>query len=133
MESIPGKGTTFTLYFPVYNLKLQTSFEQNISANKRILLVDDELIIREAIGDLNWLGFSVSVAESGDEAIRILQSSPHSYDLVILDMIMPGMSGKDCIIRMKEMKKDIKILISTGFSEEMDQDSLLAMGVSGIW
>lgn len=133
VESIPGKGTTFTLYFPVYNLKLQTSFEQNISANKRILLVDDELIIREAIGEtLNWLGFSVSVAESGDEAIRILQSSPHSYDLVILDMIMPGMSGKDCIIRMKEMKKDIKILISTGFSEEMDQDSLLAMGVSGI-
>ncbi len=133
VESTPGKGTTFTLYFPVYNVKLQSSIKQNISANKRILLVDDELIIREAIGEtLRWLGFSVSVAENGDEAVKMFQSSPQSYDLVILDLIMPGMSGKECITRMKELKKDIKILISTGFSEEMDQSSYLKMGISGI-
>ncbi len=133
VESAPGKGTTFTLYFPVYNVELRSLVEENMPANKRILLVDDELMIREAIGEtLSWLGFSVSTAESGDEAIKMLQEAPQSYDLIILDMIMPGMSGKDCIVRIKELKREIKILISSGFSEEMDQTSLIEMGVSGI-
>ncbi len=133
VKSVLGEGTTFTLYFPVYNIQSQPTIKRNIYANKKILLVDDELIIREAIGEtLSWLGFTVSMAESGEEAVKKLQSSPQFYDLVILDMIMPGMSGKDCIIQMKKLNKDIKILISTGFSEEIDQSCLMEMGISGI-
>lgn len=132
VESEAGKGTTFILYFPVCNEHPQQLMEPNV-LNKRILLVDDEQIIREAIGEtLSWLGFSVTIAESGEEAIEKLQGSSQSYDLVILDMIMPGMSGKECFRRMKELRSNIKVLISTGFSEDMNQEELLEMGVSGI-
>lgn len=132
VESEAGKGTTFILYFPVCNEQYQQTTEK-IVLNKSILLVDDEQIIREAIGEtLSWLGFSVTFAESGDEAIEKLQVSSQSYDLVILDMIMPGMNGKECFTRIRELRSDIKVLISTGFSEDMNQEELLKMGVCGI-
>lgn len=131
VESKPDAGTTFTLYFPVCEEQRHSSSPIQ-STDKRILLVDDEECFRDAIGEtLTWLGFSVTYAESGNEAISILENSSEEYDLVILDMVMPGMNGKDCFSRMKEIKKDIKVLISTGFSKEIDQ-SMLDMGICGI-
>ena len=97
-----------------------------------VLLVDDEDIILEVAKEiLGKLGYIVLIAKSGKEAIEIYKDNQDSIDIVILDMVMPGMSGGDTYDQLKEINPDIKTLLSSGYSISGQASKILERGCNG--
>lgn len=121
VQSEVGKGSQFTMLFPLVGdrEKFQRSLkEQRLRhGNEHILVVDDEEHVREMICRmLDTLGYGVEFVESGQKALDVVKKKSEPFDLVILDMNMPTMSGKETFFKLKEIKPDLKIVISTGYS-----------------
>jgi CheY-like chemotaxis protein len=88
-----------------------------IKGEESILLVDDEDIIIDVSKEiLETLGYHVHVARNGKEAIDIYKERGNEIDLVILDMIMPGISGSETFNTLKSINPDIKVILSSGYS-----------------
>jgi len=131
VDSEEGKGTAFIVYLPLdisrkENKVSEESVTNNrIKAESRILVVDDEDVIREFLkGVLTVAGAQVIEARNGIEAINIFKESYHALDLVILDMIMPGIKGNEVLKELRKISKDIKIIIASGFMSERQRQSL---------
>jgi PAS domain S-box-containing protein len=132
--SEPGIGTVFKLYLP---LSQETAAETVatevlIHGSGGILLVDDEEILRD-VGQalLEGLGYQVFLAEDGEKALEVYQQEQEHISLVILDMLMPRMGGKETLVRLKENYPDIRVLISSGFHQEGTVDELIRLGAKG--
>ncbi len=98
----------------------------------KILLVDDEEMIAD-VGQrmLNKLGYEVLVARSGQEALSIYQNHIDSIDLVVLDMVLPEMSGAEIYDRLRQMNPAAKVIISSGYGLDKDMSEILSRGCSG--
>jgi len=95
-------------------------------------LVDDEDMIVEIVGDcLEQLGYKILAARSGREAVDTYRNHMEQIDLVILDMIMPGMSGGDTYDRLKEINPAIKTLLASGYSLNGQAAEILNRGCNG--
>jgi signal transduction histidine kinase/CheY-like chemotaxis protein len=123
VDSIKGKGSTFRIYLPKYKKAVEDRHYKNaiapIHGRGTLLIVDDEDDIRDffkiAMSDL---GYSVLEASNGKEALKIYNENKSSIDLIILDLIMPEMGGKEALIKLKEINPNIKVLISTGYGDD---------------
>jgi PAS domain S-box-containing protein len=137
VESEINEGTTLFLYFPPCR-KTNKKFEYlydvgSIDKNVKILIVDDEKMIRESVRDiLESLGYLVTEAASGDEAIKEVKQKKSQFNLAIIDLSMPKLNGIDTIKRIKEIDDHIKIILSSGhiereniIPEDMQIDGLL--------
>jgi CheY-like chemotaxis protein len=78
---------------------------------------------------LERLGYQVEAKTNPDEALELFRSNPDEFDLVISDMTMPQMTGDKLAKKLMEIRPDIPIIISTGFSEKMDENKANAMGI----
>jgi PAS domain S-box-containing protein len=129
------QGTTFTIYLPASGKVAVEDAELTAEIQKgsgTILLIDDEKMILDVGRELlEELGYTVLSAMSGQEAIDIFQESRDKIDMIIMDMIMPGMSGSDTFDRMKEINPDIKILLSSGYSIDGQATNILQRGCDG--
>jgi CheY-like chemotaxis protein len=128
-----GKGTTLKLYLPTSServVKQEDQKEALLKGSETILLVDDEDVIRE-LGEniLGSLGYTVLLASDGDQALKTFEEYRNDIDLVILDLVMPGMDGKETCTRLKDLSPEVKVLISSGYSKEMQQQGLPGDGV----
>jgi len=96
-----------------------------------VLVVDDEEAVRQVASDiLGYLGDSVETSPSGQEAVnRLLQGA--RPDLVLLDLIMPGMDGVETFRKLREIQPDLPVLITTGYAEPGAVQSLADEGVAG--
>jgi len=130
-----GHGTTFNIYLPASEKKIiqeEELSEDLLKGSETILLVDDEdMIIDVAEELLKEMGYHVLTAESGKEAIEIYEQNSDQIDVVVLDMIMPDMSGGDTYDRIKEMDPDVKVLLSSGYSLNGDAAQILDRGCNG--
>ena len=131
-----GKGSTFNIYLPASQRKAgkdELIGDDNITKGSgTILMVDDEEMILNVGSDLlRKLGYKVFTAASGNQAIDIYKDRMDEIDMVILDMIMPGMSGKDTYKELKELNKDVKVLLSSGYSVNGEAEELLSLGCNG--
>ncbi len=118
--SEPGAGTTFKIYLPavVQDEEADASVTQQIPAfgTETILVVDDETRIRKMLGEMLQLaGYTVLEAGNGEEALNIYRKRKADISLVILDLIMPVMGGKQCIDGLLKIEPNLKILVATGF------------------
>ena len=130
-----GSGTTFNIYLPVTGkdvVEFDEPRAEILSGKETILFVDDEKGIVE-VGKLilQRLGYQVITAQGGREAIEIFKQRKNEIDLVILDMIMPGMSGSDTFNVLKELCPDAKIILSSGYSINGQAKSILERGCRG--
>jgi PAS domain S-box-containing protein len=135
--SEPGRGTKFIIYFPAMPPKEQVSEEKVEKAEvaggiETILLVDDEPFIRDlGVRILSRSGYTVRTADTGPEALEIYRSEQENISLVILDLIMPEMSGKQCLEELLKMDPDVKVLIASGYSAEASIEEMLEAGAMG--
>ena len=95
---------------------------------KQILIVDDEQNIRELYKDeLEEQGYGVAIAGNGDEALRVLNNKPDDFNLVMVDIKMPGMDGLELLSRIKEIRRDLPVIIVTAYdSYKLDFSSWAA-------
>jgi two-component system cell cycle sensor histidine kinase/response regulator CckA len=122
IQSAPGKGTTFTLYFPLTREELspdkgQISIGDYMGNGESILVVDDVVEQREiAKKMLSRLGYSVETVSSGEEAVEYMKNN--IADLLVLDMIMdPGIDGLETYKKILKIHPRQKAIIASGYSE----------------
>jgi len=134
VQSEPGIGTIFKLYFPLsfQNKPEIESTEDIVRGSGGILLVDDEQIIR-FVGQelLEDLGYRVYLAEDGEQALAVYARERENISLVILDLVMPVLGGKETLERLKKNYPDILVLISSGFHRDGAADELQKLGAKG--
>ncbi len=131
-----GKGTTFRITLPASDKSLEGAVpsikESHRGGSETILLVDDEEMIREVGRQLlGRLGYQVLVAAGGKEALAVFTADPSRIDLVILDMIMPDMGGKEVFEKLREERADIRVLLSSGYSLDGEASQILRQGCDG--
>ena len=131
-----GHGSTFKVYFPLLedhaNAPIRAVAERPELGALRILVVDDEEGARNILVDmLQELGCTSTVCCDGEEAVLRYQSLWPQIDLVILDMIMPRMGGRDTFIAMRAINPAIRALLSSGYSINGEAQMILDEGVRG--
>jgi two-component system, cell cycle sensor histidine kinase and response regulator CckA len=135
VHSKRGHGTTFTLYLPASGSKTAVAKPLQgglLTGNETILTVDDEQANIETIKELlEMLGYKVLTAQSGKKAIELYKEHPGKIQLVILDMIMPEMNGKDTLVRLMDIDKNVSVLLSSGYSINGEAKSILDLGCKG--
>ena len=136
VDSEPGSATTFSVYLPASEKAASetTAREREpASGSGAVLLVDDEEMILEVGSQMiRRLGYTVVKAASGAEAIRIFRENPRAVDLVVLDMILPGLSGGETFEVMKEIDPNVRVLVSTGYSVQGQAREMLDQGCRGV-
>ena len=136
MKSNRSKGTTVRVYLPVVSGPVtgktgKTALPDHLG-NESILLVDDEpAIVKLGVRTLEQIGYRVTGKTSSVEALGLFKSDPGGFDLVITDMTMPVLLGTDLAREILAIRKDIPILICTGFSERIDFKTEEKQGISG--
>ena len=135
VSSEPGKGTTFTIYLPASEMEVVREKAEPLtiaSGQGTIMLVDDEkMVLRANKGMLEFLGYTVYDVGSGQEAIAVYMEKRNTIDLVILDMIMPGLSGSETFNRLREINSGIKVLLSSGYSADGEAQAIMKRGCNG--
>jgi len=135
VDSEKGHGATFRLYLPATEKEVKKEKRvpyKIVRGKETILFVDDESTVIEGCeGMLHKMGYNVSTARSGKEALEIYKRKSDKIDMVILDMIMPEMSGGETYDRLKDMDPDIKVLLASGHSIKGQATEILKRGCNG--
>jgi PAS domain S-box-containing protein len=119
VSSKPGIGTTFHLFFKAApeDCPAPVDVHPLHAGGGRILFVDDEPELLVSVSALlEHLGYQVVALDNGIDALRHLSENPHAFDLIILDMIMPGMGGRELYGHIRRLAPDMRVLLSSGFS-----------------
>lgn len=138
LQSQPGEGSTFKIYLPVNkDMKIQTKsavYSPNLTAGKGTVLVadDDNQVKDMVLRALEKSGYSVITAENGYEAMVKYQENRDVIDLVVLDMIMPQMSGRECLFQLRKINPSVKVLIMTGYTTGGSAEDLLEEGAARV-
>ncbi|KAF0182815.1 MAG: PAS domain S-box [Nitrospirae bacterium] len=130
-----GKGTTFTFYLPASRktpARAEPVSKGLVAGVGTILLVDDQGIVSEVGREmLSILGYDPLIAGSGEEAIALYAENRDRILLVILDMIMPGMSGSETFDRLKQIDPGVQVILSSGYSINGQASDILNKGCRG--
>lgn len=137
LESQPGRGTSVTVYVPAAEDAVQEHQQRVIAAaepagRRTVLVVDDEALLREvAVRFLDRLGYETVAASGGAEAIRHIDSHPNEIDLVFLDLLMPGVDGRQVAEHVFHRHPKIPVLLVSGYVEQGLVGRLLDAGARG--
>jgi CheY-like chemotaxis protein len=130
-----GDGTTFTLFFPATDATPQpvertTDQASGRQVPARLLVVEDQPEVRElAVSALRRAGHEVFEASDGDEAFARFGDRAGDVALLLTDVVMPGMNGRELAERMRERHADLLVVFMSGYTDEiLDQQSLVGPG-----
>jgi PAS domain S-box-containing protein len=135
-ESAPGAGTTFKICLPAMRLEVEQQdpvAETLIRAGtETVLLIDDEEMITD-LGKriLTRAGYTVLIASNGKDAAELYKDNEDKISLVILDLVMPGLGGKQCLQELLRIDPMAKVLIASGYSDKAKKEELIAAGAKG--
>ncbi len=137
MESVPGSGTIFSIFLPLASaptcMESRTASASVPLKSASLLLVDDDPTVRIILARMFvTLGHKVAACANGPEAIELFRKKSDDFDLVILDMNMPMMDGRETFLELKRIKPSVKALIISGFTDDANVKHLLADGAVGV-
>jgi signal transduction histidine kinase/ActR/RegA family two-component response regulator len=136
VDSTPGKGTTFVIYLPKYAGDLVESDKTNktlLKGVEHILFVDDEPEIT-FMGKkmLENLGYKVTISSDSLSAFEEFKIDPGKYSLLVTDQNMPNVTGTDLASKMMAIKPELKVIIITGYSDNLSEEVLYENGISEV-
>lgn len=141
VESRPSAGTTIRVLFPIADIPRAEQTNTTVASLEpvtpaamagAVLIVDDEEIVRVVCADLlDGLGFETIAAADGEEALRIFREQGDRICLVLLDQLMPGMDGVAVFRELRRIRPDIRVLLSSGFSEQEVSERFKGLGLDG--
>jgi CheY-like chemotaxis protein len=131
-----GKGSTFKVFFPAAPGQAVREQNADLPANATfqgtVLLVDDEkAILQVTAAALEKLGFKVLVAGDGLEAMEAFRADLDRIDLVIMDLTMPRMDGREAFQTMRRLKPDVKVILSSGYNEQESVQQFIGKSLAG--
>ncbi|MCF6249166.1 MAG: ATP-binding protein, partial [Desulfobacula sp.] len=134
IDTQEGKGTAFHVFFPEFfpHIEQETALEPLILGNnEHILFVDDETFQIEMTQDLlEQLGYQVTTCPESLRALELFIEKKDEFDLVITDMVMPIMTGKTLASKILDIRPDIPVILSTGYSDDIDNKDLQRIGIA---
>ena len=138
VQSEPGKGSSFKVFFPV-SRKLTVDREDTPPdaestwlAQGTVLLIDDEEPVRRSVQQmLETMGFVVLVAENGEEGLKQYRQQVDTIELVIVDMTMPVLDGEKTFHEIRNLRKDAKVILTSGYDEQSGAKRYTAQGLAG--
>jgi PAS domain S-box-containing protein len=134
--SKPGRGTTFKIYFPTIPSMAEPAIEETgimpAFGTETVLLVDDEDFVRD-LGEriLTKSGYTVLTASRGKEALEIYSREKDRIALIILDLVMPAMGGKECLMKILDMNSHAKVFIASGYAADTSTKECIELGARG--
>jgi PAS domain S-box-containing protein len=135
VESEMGGGSTFNIYLPTSEkvvMEQVSGYGEVERGKETILLVDDEELVLDASAQLiKAIGYRVLKAKSGSEAIKVYKENKETIDLVILDVVMPEMSGGETYDRLKEVDSEVVVLLCSGYSLNGEATEIIRRGGAG--
>ena len=135
--SQPGQGAEFKIYLPIIKNQQTHSVEEKGTlqrGDEQILLVDDQkstLNVEKKM--LEHLGYHVTACTAPGDALELFSANPHTFDLVITDLTMPGMTGDLLGAELMKIRRDIPIILNTGFSESMTKEKAKRLGMKAMF
>ena len=133
VDSKPGEGAVFHVFLPIVereeNIEIKKSAEMP-KGDERLLFVDDEPATANVIKTvLERLGYTVQIRTNSLEALEVFRSDPYGFDLIITDMTMPYMTGKELASQILRIRPDVPVILCSGFSEQMDGEKAAKLGI----
>ncbi len=135
VSSIKNEGSVFTALFPIQGIYQQQANPEPVpeemqAAGKTVLLVDDEAMVLEVGSQfLERLGYRIFEASSGQQALDIFERASTRIDCVLLDYTMPGMDGLETMQRLREIRTDVCIIITSGYTRQQLEDRFAHIGL----
>ncbi|HIJ78559.1 MAG: PAS domain S-box protein [Desulfobulbaceae bacterium] len=129
----PGLGSTFNIYLPCLDQGITAAKEAAevliVAGQGVILVVDDDEVIRETTRDmLESIGYTVITAPDGRQGVELYRQHQDRIAAVILDMVMPVMSGKEAYMEMKQINEQVKVLLVSGFRQDARVEAVMQLG-----
>jgi two-component system, cell cycle sensor histidine kinase and response regulator CckA len=136
-DSAPSVGTTFRIYFPAIEEVHEEEYFENKEPprgeSETLLLVDDEPHLRDIVArQLVGANYRVIKASNGNEALKLYEQHRKQISLVILDLLMPGMGGKQCLEALRKLDPNVRVLIASGALNSEIEADLKEIGASGL-
>ncbi|MDP8208983.1 MAG: PAS domain S-box protein [Candidatus Electryonea clarkiae] len=137
ISSVPGKGTSFTAYFPLSTTAIpseveEPEIEEIMEGTGTILIVEDEKVIRTLVEKIcERFGYKVLTASDGIEGVDLYRAHSDEISTVLLDLTMPRMDGKEAFEKIKEIKPDAVIILTSGYNEEEARERFAGKGIAG--
>ncbi len=137
VRTAPGKGSTIRVLFPATRRQAEASATQDTASDKwrgegTVLLVDDESVVRSVTKKmLERIGFNVITASDGEEAVAAFERHADELKLVLLDMAMPRMGGDEAFQKIRQIRSDARVIISSGYDEQEATKKLVGQGLAG--
>jgi CheY-like chemotaxis protein len=136
VESEPGAGTAFMVYLPFENFAAESGtgtagkIQRRSNAPQTILLVEDEEMLRE-LGRtiLEGEGYRVIAAKDGIEAVELFEANRDDIGLVVCDLGLPRLGGREAFLKMKESKPSVRAIVASGYLEPAIRSEMLKAGV----
>ena len=136
VTSTVGVGSTMRVYLPSVSCDVSQTTSGRVAVPSagtgHVLIVDDEQAVAEATqASLEFLGYTTTIQLNGREAVAYFTDSTRQVDLVLLDMVMPDMSGPECFAELRRIRPETKVLLCTGYDRNHAVQELLNEGVIG--
>lgn len=134
VASEPGRGTRFTITLPLYNDPHTgpTSAFDARDGNLVLVVDDDDMVRRATTATLAELGYNVVEAPGGATAVEIVRARPDRFSVVLLDLVMPGMTGSETFRALTAIRPDLPVVVCTGFAADSHIDTDVKRRVAGL-
>jgi two-component system cell cycle sensor histidine kinase/response regulator CckA len=133
VQSAPGKGTRFTIRLPLLRADLAAPAISDPGDGNLVLVVDDDEMVRRATTATLWqLGYSVAASPGGAVAVELVRARPERFSAVLLDLVMPGMTGSETFHELAGIRPDIPVIVCTGFAADKHIDADVKRRIAGL-
>ncbi len=133
LESAPGQGTRFTIRLPLLRTRSAAPMVPGPGEGNLVLVVDDDEMVRRATTATLWqMGYSVAASAGGAVAVELVRARPDRFSAVLLDLVMPGMTGSETFHELAAIRPDIPVIVCTGFAADKHIDSDVKRAIAGL-